>query len=129
MHSSRMCTVHLLTISQHALSRGECLPRGCLPGCVCLGDICPEGCLPGGCLLGGVCLGVSAWGCSLPGPRADSPPVDRMTDMCKKITLPQFRFGGNKAQVEVLIQPYHLLKEVLTIHTYRCRRNFEDKVE
>ena len=49
MHSSGMCTSHLLTISQHALCRGVC---------------------PGGCLLGGVCPG---W-CVCPGSGGHHPP-------------------------------------------------------
>ena len=35
--------------SQHALDRGECLPRRVsAQGGVCLGDVCSEGCLPSG---------------------------------------------------------------------------------
>ena len=37
------------------------------------GGVCPGGCLPSAC-----------W---------DTPPVDRMTDACKNITLPQLRCG------------------------------------
>ena len=69
MHSSRMRTARLLTVSQHALSRG--------------------GSLPGGCLLGG---GVSAQGV------ADIPPVDRMTGL-KTLPCRNFVAGGNKLQV------------------------------
>ena len=50
MHSSRMHTAGLLTVSQHALGRG-----------------------------------VSVWGV------CGRPPVNRMTDGCKNITLPQLR--------------------------------------
>ena len=51
--------------------------RGCLPG-----GVCPVGCV----YLGGVCLGGVH----------PSPPVNRMTDSCKNITLPQTSFvGGN----------------------------------
>ena len=69
-----------------------CLPRrdGCLPGgvsaqgggCpggVCLGDVCPEGVCP---------KGVSAKGW------CGRPPVDRMADRYKNITLPQIRKHG-----------------------------------
>ena len=53
MHSSRMRTACLLTISQHALCRGgvsqHALGRGvCIPACTGQGSVCP----------GGVCLGV-----------------------------------------------------------------------
>ena len=45
LHSSRMRTARLLTVSQHALCR-RCLPRGgCLPG-----GSAQVGCLPGGCV-------------------------------------------------------------------------------
>ena len=50
MHSSRMRTARLLTVSQHALGREGfawgCLPRGrCLDrgGCLPRGDVCPGG--------------------------------------------------------------------------------------
>ena len=65
---------------------GGCLPRGCLPGgvsaWVCLfGGLCPRGCLPRG-----KCL-----------PNGCTPhPVNRMTDRCKNITLPQTSFAGGK---------------------------------
>ena len=108
MHSSRMRTARLLTISQHAPGRmcipactgqkgvsarvgGVCLwgvcPGGCLPGGVRLGGVCPWGCLPGSVCPGGVYRG---GGC-LPGGGGRQPPVDRMTDRCKNITLLQLR--------------------------------------
>ena len=45
-----MRTAGLLTVSQHALGKGGCLPGGCRPGgCVCPGEVClPGGCLPMG---------------------------------------------------------------------------------
>ena len=80
MHSSRMRTARMLTISQHALRRGV-YPRmhwaggvypsmhwqgGCLPGEVSAqGGVCQRGCLPGG-----VCL--RGW--------QTPPPVNGMTD-------------------------------------------------
>ena len=72
-----MRTARLLTVSQHALfgwvpARGVYLPRGCT---------CPRGYLPGGYL-----------------PRY-SPPVIRMTDRCKNITLPQTSFTGGRNTV------------------------------
>ena len=80
MHSSRMCTTRLLTVSQHAL--------------------------PGGCTCQG---GVPAWGVYLPGgvpaqgvPAQVLPPVNRMTDRCKNITLPQTSFAGGNYRSSVL---------------------------
>ena len=81
MHTSRMRTARLLTVShaqggvsQHALGGGvsqNALGRGC----VC------QGCLPGG-----------VWQ-TPPGARGRHPPVNRMTDRCKNITLLQLRCG------------------------------------
>ena len=59
MHSSRMHTACFLTISQHALRRGVFAQGVCLPR----GDVCGGG----------------VW---------QSPPVNRMTDRFKNITLP-----------------------------------------
>ena len=57
MHSSRMRTARLLTVS-HSIRR---------EGGVCLGGVCPGGVYPGGCVCpGGVCpQEVSAWGACL----------------------------------------------------------------
>ena len=76
MHSSRMRTFRLLTVSQHAhaLGRGVCLPGG-LPR---------VGCLPGG---GLPREGGSAQGCVW-----QTPPCEQ-NDRCKNITLPQLRCG------------------------------------
>ena len=75
MHSSRMRTVRLLPVSPSitggVCSRGGCLLRGCLP-LVRGGD----GVYPS-----------MQWG--------RPPPVDRMTDRCKNITLPQTSFAGS----------------------------------
>ena len=114
MHSSRMRTVRLLTVSQHALpggvpAGGVNLPSG---GCTCLG----VGGVPAwgwGVYLPG---GVPAWGVYLPGvcvylpggcvPAQGVPaqvllPVNRMTDRCKNITFPQTSLaGGNKLFLE-----------------------------
>ena len=89
MHSSRMRTIRR---SSRLLGGGVCQPGGCLPGGGCLpargrlpaGGVfyLPGQCLPGG---GGVCPG----GCL-----ADTPtPMDRMTDTCENITLPQLHCG------------------------------------
>ena len=97
MHSSKMRIARLLTVSR-SIQGGGCLPWGSLPR----GRVCPVGCLPRGCLLmGGVCPGgclSRGWclsrGCLL---RYTPAPVNRMTDRCKNITLPQTSFaGGNK---------------------------------
>ena len=62
MHSSGMHTAHLLTVSQHALHRGNVCPGG-LPGDLHRGCL-PRGCLPGVSAGGWVCLPRgSAWGC------------------------------------------------------------------
>ena len=63
----------------------ECIPVGCVTyivsGAVTAGGVCPGGgCLPG--------EGVSQHAL-----RGTPPPVDRMTDRCKNITLPKFRCG------------------------------------
>ena len=79
MHSSRMRTARLLTISCNM--GGVRLGGVCLGGALCLGGICLVGCLPRECLPRGVCPG----GVLI---------VDRMTDMCKNITLPQMPFAG-----------------------------------
>ena len=71
MHSSRMHTVLLLTISQHAL-QGGVPAKGCtcpgwvyLPGGTCLGGVPAQGVYrPGGCTCPG---GVPARGCTCPG--------------------------------------------------------------
>ena len=77
-------------------------PGGCLlpGGCLALGGVPSlEGCLVLGvcvCLLWGVCSrGVSAPG-GVPGAGGCQvlPPVNRMTNRCKNITLPQTSFGG-----------------------------------
>ena len=110
MHSSRMLTGRSLTVCQSLLhgEGGRCLLQGvCSRGrgvysrgvCLLWGCVCSGGCLLlGGCLLwGGVCSwGVSApWGvCGIPAcTEADTPPVDRITDACKNITLAQLRCG------------------------------------
>ena len=65
MHSSRMRTARLLTVSQHALCRGDVYPS------MYWGE--------------GVCPTQGVW--------QTTPPVNRMTDRCKNITLPQLRCG------------------------------------
>ena len=93
-------------ISQHALQWGVCLvlvPGGCLP-LVPGGLSTPGGCLP---LVPGVC----SWGVGrvsaprgvvvYPSMQWADPHVNRMTDRCKNITLPQTSFGGAKYCTQV----------------------------
>ena len=100
MHSSRIRTVRALTIGG-VPTRGVYLPRwgvylpGGLPAgsvCTCLGGV-PAGGVPA---QGGTCSGVY-----LPGGVYLSryhQPVNRMTDRCKTITLPQTSFAGGNDQ-------------------------------
>ena len=117
MHSSRMRTARLLTVSRSV--RGG---RGCLPGGRCLGVSAQGGCLPRGCLPGGrvsasggggVCLGGCLSGGCLPKeylPRCMlvyTLPVNRITDRCKNIILPQTSFaGGNTLHLTFIIVNY-----------------------
>ena len=99
MHSSRMRTARLLTVFQHALlggctCRGMYLPRGVyLPR----GGVPARGYLLGGVPTGGVPAQV------LP------PPVNRITDTCKNITMPQTSFAGGK---NVIVDCVRLVKFV-----------------
>ena len=68
MHSSRMRTVRC-SGRPGGMSAQGCVSAG---GVVCL----PVGVCPGGCL-----------------PASNPPPVDRMTDTCENITLPQLHCG------------------------------------
>ena len=96
LHSSRMRTTRLLPVSPSMhCSRGEYLVPGGVPG---LGKGVPG---PGGCVWSqGVYLVrrvYLVWGVYLvPGgyQLRYSPPVNRMTNMCKNITLPQTSFAG-----------------------------------
>ena len=106
MHSSRMRTGRSLTVCRSLLLGGGVSALGgvyskgvsawgvsALGGCLLRrGGFCSGGVsAPGGCLLhGGVCSGgLSARGvCGIPTcTEADIPPVDRITDACKNITL------------------------------------------
>ena len=86
MHSSRMRTGRSLTVCCSLLPGGGvvCLVRG---GVLPAGGVClvQGGVLPAGevCLVrGGVCLVLGGEGCS-----PEAPPVNRITDTCKNITL------------------------------------------
>ena len=82
MHSSRMCTAH-------SLPYGGSLSGG--GGEVSVhGGLCPEGSLTRGVSV----QGISVQEESLSG-RPPSP-VNRMTDRCKNITLPQTLFAGGR---------------------------------
>ena len=70
--------------AQGSVCLGVCLPRGCLPRGPCPWSVCPGGCLPKGVST----KGVSARGCVW-----QTPPMNRMTDKCKNITLPQLPCG------------------------------------
>ena len=73
-----MRTARLLIVFQHALHRGVSAQEGCLPK-------------------GGVCaVGVSAQGCLPRGGMADPTPVNRMTDRCRNINLPQLHCRQQK---------------------------------
>ena len=111
--------------------RGSVLsPRGCLPGGVSAGGVSAGGVSAGECLTGGsdwggvsdwgnvcpggVCQGVPARGCpwswgvsawSGTPPSHARPPVNRMTDACENITLPQLAGGNN----------YHLFSTVCDV--------------
>ena len=105
LHSSRMRTARVLTVSPSMLcARGwGCLLLGgvcswggrvCLllgGGVSALGGVCSWGLSAlGGCLfLGGVC----SEGCVSQHALRQTLPVNRMTDTCKNITLPQLRCG------------------------------------
>ena len=84
-----MRTACLLTISQHALL--------------------------GGVPVQGVQGGVPAHGVSLPGGVLAQvlPPVNRMTDRCKNITLPQTSFAGGKKKIRKTLQILRLFTVAL----------------
>ena len=66
-------------------SKQECIPVGCVsPALYRKGGLCPQG---------GLCPG---WVCPWVGLCLRDPPVNRMTDRCKNITLPQTSFEGGK---------------------------------
>ena len=85
-----MRTTSLLTVSR----RGGGSARG---------SVC-RGCLPGGCLARvGVSSQVGVWPCDLwymlGHTHISAPLVNRMTDTCKNITLPQTSFAGGKKKL------------------------------
>ena len=106
MHSSRLRTTRLLTISQHALRRGlypslhwagECVSQHALGlGLSIQGGVCLRGCLPKGV----VCpRGLSTWGecvAETPGPEADTPLWTEWQTGVKTLSCCNFVAGGNK---------------------------------
>ena len=81
------------------LSLQECLPVGCVPPTLYRPEwgLCPGGlCLRGLCPGRGLCQGE---------PPDRDPPVYRMTDMSKNITLPQTSFaGGKNVRIQILLR-------------------------
>ena len=128
-------TLFSSTHAGHTQMEQGCIPVGCvlpacclyLPACTVQGGVCYLGvCSQGRCLrLGGVCYqGVSApGGCLLPGGRCllqgggysryalrQTPPVDRMTNRYKNITLPQTSFvGGNNFVYTTGVEQYRCI--------------------
>ena len=82
LHSSRMRTARMLTISPSMLCA-----RRCAWSWGCFG-------LEGGCLVWGGCLAWGGGGGGIPACTEAEPPVNRMTNRCKNITLPQTSFAG-----------------------------------
>ena len=79
-HSSRMRTARLLTA-------GGCESRGVQR--VCVQGVCVQGvCVQGVCVQMGCVWSLEVY---TPGPRNRHHPLNRMTDRCKNITIPQLR--------------------------------------
>ena len=105
MHSTRMGTARLLTVSRSIREGGQESVGGGCSGCVCRGG----GCIP-------VCNG------------ADTPPrVNRITDRCKNITLPQTSFAvvkiivGN-VQISVHIGSVYIPNEQFCFLLYQLHQ-------
>ena len=74
-----------------------------------------------GCLLGGGCL-LGRGG--IPACTEADPPVNRMTDACENITLPQTSFaGGNYTPKQRTSSTLHFLNKILLSHF--CQMNME----
>ena len=113
LYLSELAIVKTSMDSWQWMKKQECIPVGCVPaahwpypgvsflggGCTCPGCACQGvwsgGCGPGGCTCpgvvpaGGARQGGACWGVPARGglPQTCPPPVNRMTDMCKNITL------------------------------------------
>ena len=102
MHFSRMCTARLLTVSQHALRGGVPMGGGHLPK----GGVPAQGGVPG--------RGVPAQGWCVPAQVL--PPVNRMTDRCKNITLTQTSFvGGKQKHADSILSSASIATEVTVL--------------
>ena len=105
LHSSRMHTDRLLTVSPSMHCAGG--------GGVCPGGVCRGGCLPRGWVSAPSCICCYLYAASTPTECQHQcsclcsmtqvhagihtpPPVNRMTDRCKNITLSQISFAGGK---------------------------------
>ena len=148
MHSSRMHTAHLLPVSPSmycsgdVLSQGVYLPMEGVPaqgGCTCpVGCTCPGGCT---CLGGvpalGLCLSrgctcqeVYLPGVYLPGgvpaqgvpAQVLVPPVNRMTDRCKNITLPQTSLRAVISILPRISRINYIHSLINDVHTFICKR-------
>ena len=88
---------------QESAPRGVC-SGGCLLWGVCSwgGVVLPGGVCSGGCAPGGVCScggGVCSGGSGIPACTEADPPVNRMTDRCKNITLATTSLRPVKIQI------------------------------
>ena len=76
--------------------------------CLTGGHVWQGACMAGGVNTRGLCMagGMHGRGC-MAGQHAwhTSPPVDRITDVCKNITLPQTLFAGGKYTNSLIVSP------------------------
>ena len=127
MHSSRMRTARLLTVSRSIQGSGVC-PRGAWLVVSAQGGVCPGGCLP---------RGMSAYGMfiqmlCIKACNGVDPPVNRIRcrsrNRCGNIILPQTSFAGSKNQEQknvmtnyFIICPYIIIiKDGTTIDHMWC---------
>ena len=115
MHPSRMCTARLLTVSR-SIREGGFLPGGgvCLRGSAGRGVVSTQG--------------VSAQGwLSQHAMDRDPPPVKRMTDRCKNITLPKLHLRAVTSYFSVThIIPwsaYHCITHRTEAETVKCQHS------
>ena len=111
MHSSRVSTARLLpylpacSVPEGVPGSGVLVPGGAWSqGCLVLGGVPgPRGCtwfqgVPGP---GGVLFCTIFWDTIVTCPGIPPPPLNRMTDRCKNITLPQTSFAGGNNSITV----------------------------